>query len=37
MRKLWLYVFVLAGIIAALGWVSFLAWLALKAISPMFA
>jgi hypothetical protein len=37
MRKLWLYAFVLTGIIATLGWASFLAWLAWKAISPMFA
>jgi hypothetical protein len=37
MRKLWLYVIVLAGVIAMLGWLSFLAWLTWEAISPMFA
>jgi hypothetical protein len=36
MRKLWLILFVVAGVIATFGWLSFLAWLAWAAIGPMF-
>jgi hypothetical protein len=37
MRKLWLIFFVVAAFIATIGWLSFLAWVAWQAISPMFA
>jgi hypothetical protein len=37
MSKLWLILFVVAGFIATFGWLSFLAWVAWQAISPMFA